>query len=77
VGLANRENLESVAIPAISSGIFAYPKVECAKVMFDQVRKFSSTNPSSLKLVRFTNLDDETYNIFMDELNRIKENKDI
>ena len=64
---------KSVAIPAISSGIFGFPKRLCAKVLFDVVeffareRKDDSTKREYLKEVRFTNFDKETVDIFSEE----------
>ena len=61
---------KSVAIPAISSGIFGFPKKLCAKVLFDTVetfaieRKADETQREYLKEVRFTNFDYETVDIF-------------
>ena len=37
---ANELNCESVSIPAISSGIFGFPKPLCAKVFFYTLTKF-------------------------------------
>ena len=56
----------SVAIPAISSGIFKFPKKLCAKVLFLAVQNFAKENTecSYLKLVKFTNIDNETSDIF-------------
>jgi O-acetyl-ADP-ribose deacetylase (regulator of RNase III) len=50
----------SIAFPAISSGIFGFPKEKCATVMFDMVDSYlkSTSSPSTLKEIRFTNFDD-------------------
>ena len=62
---------KSVAIPAISSGIFGYPKPLCALHLFEAAEQFASTieEPEnvSLREVRFTNFDSETTNIFVNE----------
>jgi O-acetyl-ADP-ribose deacetylase len=39
--LAENYGCKSVALPALSSGIFGFPKRLCAKVMFDAVEKFA------------------------------------
>ena len=66
--------MTSIALPAISSGIFGMPKDLCAKTMFDAVVEFSQSVDcvaSSLRDVRFVNIDDETVGVFQKEfLNR-------
>ena len=62
----------SVSIPAISSGIYGFPKPLCAQVLFATVENFVELNKTcldklSLNSIRFTNFDDETVNIFKDE----------
>jgi O-acetyl-ADP-ribose deacetylase (regulator of RNase III) len=63
--------LSSVSIPAISSGIFGFPKPKCAEVLFDTVERFIQDHPDhskvSLRTVRFTNFDSETTQIFQKE----------
>ncbi|TYB90874.1 MAG: macro domain-containing protein [Kosmotoga sp.] len=57
--------LSSISIPAVSSGIFGVPKVECAKAFFKALLDYFNRNPaSSIKLIRACNIDDETTNIF-------------
>ena len=67
---------ESVAIPAISSGIFGFPKPLCAKVLFKAAEDFALNIKASgldplkavkLQHIRFTNFDDETTTVFQDE----------
>jgi O-acetyl-ADP-ribose deacetylase (regulator of RNase III) len=59
---------ESVSIPAISSGIFGFPKPLCAKTLFGQVedfvRRIEDPKSVSLRRVRFTNFDTETTTVF-------------
>lgn len=38
--LAHEKGWSGIAIPAISSGIFGFPKEECAKIMFDVALEF-------------------------------------
>jgi putative ATPase len=65
---ASALKLSSVSIPAISSGIFGFPKPLCAEVLFDTVERFVQDNTkdsTSLRVVRFTNFDTETTQIFI------------
>ncbi len=68
--LAAQLELCSIALPAISSGIFGMPKTICATVMFDAVEEFSSSTDaefSTLRDVRIVIIDDETISFFREE----------
>ncbi len=63
--LAAEKGLESISIPAVSSGIFGFPKNRCAKILVDTAVNFIKDNPeSSLKLIEFCIFDDETLGLF-------------
>ncbi|XP_060785164.1 protein mono-ADP-ribosyltransferase PARP9-like [Neoarius graeffei] len=57
---AEFEKLQSVAIPAISSGIYSFPLQKCAEIIVHTVEKFSyKRNPGARSLeVRLVNHDD-------------------
>jgi O-acetyl-ADP-ribose deacetylase (regulator of RNase III) len=64
---ANKINCKSVAIPAISSGIFGFPKPLCAETFFKAIEDyFVDQTPSEavLQEVHLTNFDWETTEIF-------------
>ncbi|HDD43111.1 MAG TPA: macro domain-containing protein [Nitrososphaeria archaeon] len=69
--LAEKHGVRSIAFPAISTGIFGFPKDRCAKIMLraavEHLRK-----GSGIKRVIFCLYDDETYQIFSEELERIR-----
>ncbi len=59
---AERYGCKSVALPALSSGIFKFPKRLCAKVMFDAVEEFAEKHYNDqdheyLEEIHFTNFD--------------------
>jgi O-acetyl-ADP-ribose deacetylase len=63
-------NLESMSLPPISSGIFGYPKEECASIFYETLEEFllNKINDESgliLKEVRMTIIDIETYSVFV------------
>jgi O-acetyl-ADP-ribose deacetylase (regulator of RNase III) len=50
---AEELGLNSLALPAISTGIFGFPLQRAARVIFDAVRRFAEENsPANLNLVR-------------------------
>jgi O-acetyl-ADP-ribose deacetylase (regulator of RNase III) len=51
-------------MPAISSGIFGFPKDKCAEIMIDSAWEFASTIPAGIAEIRFTNIDNQTVEIF-------------
>lgn len=70
--MANDLKLTSISFPAISSGIFGFPKERCAKIMFHAFFQFYKNYPdSTVKLVRYTNYDSQTYNTFVEEFDEI------
>ncbi|MCD6125749.1 MAG: macro domain-containing protein [Thaumarchaeota archaeon] len=69
--LAEKHGIKSMAFPAISTGIFGFPKDRCAKIMLRTTVDYLKAG-SSIERVIFCLYDDETYQIFAEELNRIK-----
>jgi O-acetyl-ADP-ribose deacetylase len=68
--------MRAVAIPAISTGIFGYPKDEAASVAFETVKGFIEENPDALDEVRFVFLPlqkdkDKTSNFYVEALKKI------
>ncbi|AEH51918.1 macro domain-containing protein [Pseudothermotoga thermarum] len=62
---AQELGLKTISIPAISSGIFGFPKDECAKVFLKAIKDFLSENPkTTLEEIRLCNIDKETSEIF-------------
>ena len=67
---ANDKQFNSIAFPAISSGIYGMPKDICAKIMFDAVKEYvTRRDPSKATLIdiRFVNIDDLTVEVFKKE----------
>jgi len=70
--LATEKKFKSISMPAISSGIFGFPKDRCAKILIDESKKFVKENQgTSIQLVEFCIYDDETYNHFKHEFDLI------
>ena len=66
--------LTSIALPAISSGIFGFPKDRCAEILVRTALEFYMDHPQSrLRQIRFTNIDRRTVELFEAELRRLKE----
>ncbi|MGA9533659.1 MAG: macro domain-containing protein [Anaerolineales bacterium] len=69
--LAEREGLTSLAMPAISTGIFGFPKQEAAEVILRAIEEFDKANPdSSVQEIRLTLFDDATLMPFQQALER-------
>ncbi|HBT38550.1 MAG: Appr-1-p processing domain protein [Thermotoga sp. 50_1627] len=63
---AEELSLSSISIPAISSGIFGFPKDQCAEIFYRAISDFLKEHPeTSLKLIRLCNIDEETSRIFL------------
>lgn len=65
--LAEKHKYKSISIPPISSGIFKYPKDECALVFYDCLMDFIDEKrkyDKSLNEIRMCIYDTETFDIF-------------
>ncbi len=70
--LATEERLKSISVPAISAGIFGFPKDRCAKILVGETASFLKSKPdSSLELVEFCIFDQEAFGFFKGELEKI------
>ncbi len=72
--VASSEGAKSLSMPAISSGIFGFPKDRCAEILVQAAMEFAAdvSQPSSLREIRFTNYDQTTCDIFLAEMARVK-----
>lgn len=68
LSLADAHNVRSISLPAISSGIFGFPKPQAVKVIWRSVLDYFCEHPdSSIIDVRFCNIDLETAELFRAE----------
>jgi putative ATPase len=69
--LADQLELSSVALPAISTGIFGFPKERAAAIILTAVEAYHTQHPDSrLSLVRITLFDLPTLEVFRQAWNR-------
>ena len=66
--VADELKLTSIAIPAISTGIFGFPKERAAKIIYSTIEKYFAENSSSgLKIVKLVLFDEATLNVFINQ----------
>jgi len=73
--LATQNGFKSISIPAVSTGIFGFPKDKCAKILLEESIRFVNNNPASireLELIEFCIYDDETLEQFKLKFDSIK-----
>lgn len=69
--LQQAKSLRSIAIPAVSSGVYGFPRDLCAIVILDAVLEFFEENSHcKLSEIHLINNDDPTVKVFADELRR-------
>ena len=70
--LAAAKKLKSISVPAISAGIYGFPKDRCAKILVAETAAFSKTLPdTTLELVEFCIFDQEAFGFFQAEIQRL------
>lgn len=76
--LASERKFKSISIPAISSGIFGFPKDKCAEILIEEASKFlmddTTTTTTTLNVIEFCVIDEETMGHFKVELTALKKN---
>jgi len=77
--MAELYNLRSVSMPAVSSGVFGFPKPLCAQILLETAVEFLKQEDIDLQEIVMCNRDDETYQIFLQQeeilLNKLKQAK--
>jgi O-acetyl-ADP-ribose deacetylase (regulator of RNase III) len=69
--LASGKGLKSISMPAISSGIFGFPKDRCAEILVREALQYIKQNPkSSLEVIEFCVYDDLTMGYFRKEFEK-------
>lgn len=74
LSIASEKGIASVSMPAISSGIFGFPKDRCAAILVQSsVSYLREHSDSSLKIVEFCIFDDLTLGFFRKEFEGISD----
>jgi O-acetyl-ADP-ribose deacetylase len=74
LALAQETGFKSISIPAISTGIFGYPKDKCAKILLEESMNYfaknkdTSSSPNTIDTIEFSLIDSETLDYFKDEI---------
>jgi len=72
--VADELKLTSIAMPAISTGIFGFPKDRAAGIIFKSINTyFGAKGDSSVRLVRIVLFDDASVKVFLDIWKRMWE----
>jgi O-acetyl-ADP-ribose deacetylase (regulator of RNase III) len=72
--LADRNNLKSIAFPAISTGIFGFPKYRCATIMLSTTIAYLD-GPTKLEKVVYCLYDKKTLEIFEQTLQSLTQKR--
>lgn len=65
---ADELNLNSISIPAVSSGIFGFPKDRCAQILLTTADEYLTSHPNGpINQIDFVLFDDETVTVFARE----------
>ena len=69
LALADRHGLRSIAIPAISTGVFGFPMDRCARITLTEIHRYLQGG-TKLQRVVVCLFDDEAFATFRQELRR-------
>lgn len=66
--IALQNGIRSVAFPSISTGVYAYPIEQAAKIAVETVRKFVAEHHGQFDRVIWVLFDDRTYRIYKEQM---------
>ncbi|MEA3298061.1 MAG: O-acetyl-ADP-ribose deacetylase [Chloroflexota bacterium] len=69
--IAEKSNLTSISFPSISTGVYAYPTSEAARIAIKAVALFLEEQANSISTVVFVLFDSKTYNSYRSALQEI------
>lgn len=69
--LASENNIETVAFPNISTGVYRFPKFRAASIAIAEVNNYLE-NHNEIKKVYFVAFDSSNYNIYNDKLEELE-----
>ncbi len=67
--VADKLNCASIAMPAISTGIFAFPKERAAQIIFSTIKDYFDSQESGLLIVKLVLFDQDTVDAFLKQWN--------
>jgi O-acetyl-ADP-ribose deacetylase (regulator of RNase III) len=69
--LATGKRLQSISVPAISAGIFGFPKDRCATILVGETVSYLTTQETTLHTIEFCIVDRDAFGFFQDEIQKI------
>jgi O-acetyl-ADP-ribose deacetylase (regulator of RNase III) len=70
--LAEKKGFATIAMPAISAGIFGFPKARCSRIILHEIAAFAPL-AKTVKEIDIYLMDPEIIGLFAQELSRIRE----
>ena len=67
---AQENGVNSIAFPAIGTGVGGYPLEECAEIMLDIACEYQNKDESTLEKIYFVLFDDGAYEVFKNEFEK-------
>jgi O-acetyl-ADP-ribose deacetylase len=67
--LADELSCSSIALPAISTGIYGFPKDRAASIIFSAIEDYFENNVSNIHLVKLVLFDQSTVDVFLNLAN--------
>lgn len=70
---AEERSMRSVSLPAVSTGVFGFPKERGVEVILHSVKAFLAESPRGIEKIRFVNKDSFTAELFSQKIQSIYE----